>query len=918
MEPCLESERTPSSRPSPSGRDVLSEREAALQANELLALAPVPLLHELAESATECSFASGDFVYGRDEVAQDVFVLLEGRVAYPEFIGWIKEEDAPDLRIASRCGQAFGFAGALMGYERRAVSAICELPTRVLRLNGESIARACTAYACTGILEDLVRAHVRYERLGEQRGWQRLRGNQWRIAQMPLVECLRPLPLGGICVLVLPEDASVAADRWRRALTLGAITAPAALEADGVVHAPALQDTRSGKRGEQARRVAEDILSRHALTSVLEQGPQAWSASERLQLQLLESWFGSTAAGVVALGDELSGLDADARQRVFDFARRVGRDLRATLYIAASDLDEAFSVGDRVVLPGHGADAACVAIDLIAEQPATGKRLRALRIPDRGRGTAAPGAALVRPAPATAAAAVADRPRTESRCRNRLWEGLQSGRFFWTVEFIPSHEKPLRGELERLSGMSGSAEPADERMAGFAVTDRVHSDYDPDPVSAALYLKERCHTQPLVHLSGKGRELYDLNEALCRVDGFGLENVLLLSGDRLKNEPTDRRARYLESVCAIQTARKGWPHLHIGAALNPFKYREEDAMAQYLKLGKKLGCGADFIITQLGYDMDKYDEARAWMDFRGYETPLIANLMLLNAARGRWIRRQCVPGIVVSDSLQTLLEEEQRSSSDKGRGRALDRLAMQMVGLRMKGFNGIQLTGVHDHKQLQTLGRKVELYSQEYDSEERWRRQWQNLLTAPGSGTVADPAPGTDVWRWRPERVQPHGHGSGRYRLMERVHRSAFDHGPVAGALGAMVRGISPDGVVGRLLKGIEAGIKGPLFGCESCGMCRLAATQYVCPETCPKGLANGPCGGTDGNRCEFGDRECIHSGKYRIARDAGILNQLETWIVPAVPAARRGAASWPAHFAGNGPQIEVVAPFARNGGESG
>ncbi len=908
MEPCLESERP--SCPSPRGSDVLSEREAALQANEVLALAPAPLLHELAEAATECSFASGEFVYGRDEVARDVFVLLEGRVAYPEFIGWIKEEDAPDLRIASRCGQAFGFAGALMGYERRAVSAICELPTRVLRLSGESIARACTAYGRTGILEGLVRAHVRYERLGEQPGWQRLRGNQWRIAQMPLAECLRPLPVGGICVLVLPEGAEAAADRWRHALTLGAITTPPALEADGLVHAPALQHTLSGKRGEQAKRVLEDILSRNALASVLDQDPQTWSARERLPLQVLETWFGSTAAGV-ALDQELSDLDADAKQRLFDFARRVGRDVRATLYIPAKDLDQAFSVGDRVVLPGHDADAACVAIDLIAEQPVTGKRLRVLRTPERGRARAAPGATVVRPAP------VAVKPNIESRGRNRLWEGLQSGRFFWTVEFIPSHEKPLRGELERLSGMAGGAEPADDRMAGFAVTDRVHSDYDPDPVSAALYLKERCHTQPLVHLSGKGRELYDLNEALCRVDGFGLENVLLLTGDRLKNEPTDRRARYLESVCAIQTARKGWPHLHIGAALNPFKYREEDAMAQYLKLGKKLGCGADFIITQLGYDMDKYDEAQAWMNFRGYQTPLIANLMLLNAARGRWIRRQRVPGIVVSDSLQALLEEEERTSSDKGRGRALDRLAMQMVGLRLKGFSGIQLTGVHDHKQLQTLGRKVERFRQEYDSKERWQRQWQNLLTAPGSGIVADPAPGPDAWRWRPERVQPHGHGSARYRLMDQVHRSAFDHGPVAGALGGAVRGVRPGSVVGRLLKGIEAGIKGPLFGCESCGMCRLAATQYVCPETCPKGLANGPCGGTDNNRCEFGDRECIHSGKYRIARDAGVLNQLETWIVPAVPAARRGTASWPAHFSGNGPQIEVVAPFSRAGGDS-
>jgi methylenetetrahydrofolate reductase (NADPH) len=80
-----------------------------------------------------------------------------------------------------------------------------------------------------------------------------------------------------------------------------------------------------------------------------------------------------------------------------------------------------------------------------------------------------------------------------------------------------------------------------------------------------------------------------------------------------------------------------------------------------------------------------------------------------------------------------------------------------------------------------------------------------------------------------------------------------------------------------------------------------------VCPETCPKGLANGACGGTHMNRCEFEDRECIHSRKYRIAKDAGILEQLERWLIPAVPKAIRHTSSWPPHFRGEGPAIQRV-----------
>src|SRR6056297_3396586 len=40
---------------------------------------------------------------------------------------------------------------------------------------------------------------------------------------------------------------------------------------------------------------------------------------------------------------------------------------------------------------------------------------------------------------------------------------------------------------------------------------------------------------------------------------------------------------------------------------------------------------------------------------------------------------------------------------------------------------------------------------------------------------------------------------------------------------------------------------------CRACGECVLAYTAGICPVTrCAKGLFNGPCGGTQGDRCEI------------------------------------------------------------------
>lgn len=48
-----------------------------------------------------------------------------------------------------------------------------------------------------------------------------------------------------------------------------------------------------------------------------------------------------------------------------------------------------------------------------------------------------------------------------------------------------------------------------------------------------------------------------------------------------------------------------------------------------------------------------------------------------------------------------------------------------------------------------------------------------------------------------------------------------------------------------------EKWVKEKLFGCQTCGQCILTHTRLICPMNCPKGLRNGPCGGTLDGKCE-------------------------------------------------------------------
>ncbi len=57
----------------------------------------------------------------------------------------------------------------------------------------------------------------------------------------------------------------------------------------------------------------------------------------------------------------------------------------------------------------------------------------------------------------------------------------------------------------------------------------------------------------------------------------------------------------------------------------------------------------------------------------------------------------------------------------------------------------------------------------------------------------------------------------------------------------------------------IEKWFKEKLFDCKSCGQCVLSHTAYICPMNCPKGLRNGPCGGTLDGKCEvIPEKDCV------------------------------------------------------------
>ena len=96
-----------------------------------------------------------------------------------------------------------------------------------------------------------------------------------------------------------------------------------------------------------------------------------------------------------------------------------------------------------------------------------------------------------------------------------------------------------------------------------------------------------------------------------------------------------------------------------------------------------------------------------------------------------------------------------------------------------------------------------------------------------------------------------------------------------------------------RALQVLERSIKGPLFGCRMCGNCLLQETALICPMECPKGLRNGPCGGSTSEYCYVDKtRPCVWYKIYERSFKYG-RQELLLEVLPPLDWEKVGHDSW-------------------------
>lgn len=462
---------------------------------------------------------------------------------------------------------------------------------------------------------------------------------------------------------------------------------------------------------------------------------------------------------------------------------------------------------------------------------------------------------------------------------NPLRESLNAGRFCYVVELVASR---LTREARLLEVASNLAQVPG--VVAGSITSYAGGALGHDPVRVGTAARARGLT-PNIHLTCVGRDRSAAWRILEDLHALGIENVLALTGDYPKTtSPQPPEALYdldsVQLVRLIDEARQRGMPFWTSVAVSPFKYTEPDCVYQYLKLQKKITAGADCVITQLGYDTRKFRELKQYMEEHAIRKPILGSVYMLSGKAAEKMSKGEPPGCWVSPELLEKIRTEIKES-DAGRAARLERAARMVAILRGLGYAGAYLGGDHQAEHVRWIIRRSEALSS------RWEELEQEFNFAPKNG----------FYFFKSQAAAPKKRGVVP-RLLDFLGRvfPVSKEGKLRNFLVRLFRIVDKNPAISHAVERFEFAIKSPVFGCQACGNCVLSYMEYICPQTCPKNLRNGPCGGTKNGQCEVQDKPCIWIAVYERAKAAGHIDDLQTYVPPPRRDLKR-TSSWVNYF---------------------
>ncbi len=288
---------------------------------------------------------------------------------------------------------------------------------------------------------------------------------------------------------------------------------------------------------------------------------------------------------------------------------------------------------------------------------------------------------------------------------------LAAGHFAVTAELGPpkSHDaEVIRRKAELLKGCVDAVNITDNQTAIVRMS---------SIAASAILVREGL--EPVMQMTCRDRNRLAMQSDLLGAAALGIRNVLCLSGDHQSfgNHPTAKNVYDMDSLQLIRMVKDmrdegrfqcgeeikgGGPRFFIGAAANPFA---DPFDFRPLRLAKKVAAGADFIQTQLIYDIPRFKEfMKRVVDLGLHEkVAILAGVgPLKTSGMARYMRDQ-VPGMIVADeyiermdaAVKGIDQEDKKARAAAWRAEGIQICIEQIQQLReIEGVAGVHIMAI--------------------------------------------------------------------------------------------------------------------------------------------------------------------------------------------------------------------------------
>jgi methylenetetrahydrofolate reductase (NADPH) len=280
-----------------------------------------------------------------------------------------------------------------------------------------------------------------------------------------------------------------------------------------------------------------------------------------------------------------------------------------------------------------------------------------------------------------------------TRPDGRLERVLRSGTFAVTAEVVPPRSAEGAAVTRQARALVGYADAVN-------VTDNPTGTVHMTPVAGCALVAD-AGLEPVMQLTCRDRNRLALTSDLLGAWALGARNVLCLSGDpaSLGDHPEEIGVYDLDVVELVGLAAtlrsegrmpaghdlRPAPRFFIGVADVPLG-RDYDPT----RLERKADAGADFVQTQIVYDVDAFGEWADAVRARGLfdRLSVLAGVAPPRGPRSARFMRDQLPGVVVPDAVIERLE----AAGPDGAAEAGIELTVEVVR-RLRGIDGV--AGVH-------------------------------------------------------------------------------------------------------------------------------------------------------------------------------------------------------------------------------